>query len=351
MNEYRASIGLERLTVSPSLTRGAAWKALHMAWLGYMQHDDPGPVPRGWSERLEACGYPVWTAGAGENVAYGYRTPAEVMAGWLGSPEHRANIESLRWRAIGVAAAVGADGVVRWAQEFGGYDDSGAAAAASPLPSPPVIELTSTPDAATSSNVATFAWGVSGTVASTTCVLDGGAPVACASPTRYGDLTHGRHTFVVTVEGPSGSASAEHAWTIEPPADTPPDPGSRPPAPSPPPAATGDAVSTPNTRDERGRPAVSFSATSRAPTAGHLFSVRLAFAAHADRDGLVIPRVSCSASVSGRPLPTVARAAGVRTARCSWRLPAGASGRWLKATLAVRAGGFAIERSLARRIR
>ena len=29
---------------------------------------------------------------AGENIAYGQRTPAEVMNGWMNSPGHRANI-------------------------------------------------------------------------------------------------------------------------------------------------------------------------------------------------------------------------------------------------------------------
>ena len=39
---------------------------------------------------------------AGENIAYGYRTPAEVVEGWLNSPGHRANILTGSFTHIGV---------------------------------------------------------------------------------------------------------------------------------------------------------------------------------------------------------------------------------------------------------
>ncbi len=39
---------------------------------------------------------------AGENIAYGYRTPAEVVEGWLNSPGHRANILAGSFTHIGV---------------------------------------------------------------------------------------------------------------------------------------------------------------------------------------------------------------------------------------------------------
>ncbi|HCF82769.1 MAG TPA: serine protease, partial [Ruminococcaceae bacterium] len=38
----------------------------------------------------------------GENIAYGYRTPAEVVEGWLNSPGHRANILTGSFTHIGV---------------------------------------------------------------------------------------------------------------------------------------------------------------------------------------------------------------------------------------------------------
>ena len=39
---------------------------------------------------------------AGENIAYGYRTPAGVVEGWLNSPGHRANILTGSFTHIGV---------------------------------------------------------------------------------------------------------------------------------------------------------------------------------------------------------------------------------------------------------
>src|SRR4051812_20161926 len=42
----RASARLAPLAVSPALSKGATWKARHMAAFGYMAHDDPTPVPQ-----------------------------------------------------------------------------------------------------------------------------------------------------------------------------------------------------------------------------------------------------------------------------------------------------------------
>ena len=48
-----------------------------------MSHD-------GWDTTIRASGYPYgWW---GENVAYGYTTADSVMAAWMNSPGHRANI-------------------------------------------------------------------------------------------------------------------------------------------------------------------------------------------------------------------------------------------------------------------
>lgn len=62
--------------------------------------------------RAERQGYD-WTR-LGENVAAGYTTPAAVMAGWLGSPGHCANIMNPDFTELGV----GLDGYY-WTQLFG----------------------------------------------------------------------------------------------------------------------------------------------------------------------------------------------------------------------------------------
>ena len=123
VNQHRATIGLRGLKVSQSLSASAVWKARHMATYGYMGHDDPAPpVARTAADRITACGY---RGGWGENIAAGFSTPAAVLAAWLQSPGHRANIENPAYVVTGAGASVTANGVTVWAQDFGLTDDSG----------------------------------------------------------------------------------------------------------------------------------------------------------------------------------------------------------------------------------
>src|SRR3954451_21514226 len=82
VNQHRTAMGLTALVVSPTLTKSANWKSLHMANYGYMAHDDPAPpIARTTGDRLQTCGYPIGSVGWGENIAYGYATPDAVMTG------------------------------------------------------------------------------------------------------------------------------------------------------------------------------------------------------------------------------------------------------------------------------
>ena len=127
INAHRAEIGLRALTVSPTLTAAATWKAQHMAAYGYLAHDDPGPpTPRTANDRIVACGYPGGTWG--ENIAMGYTTPQAVVDAWLASPGHRANIERSDYIATGVAVAGTAQPY--WAESFGNVADGATAPAA-----------------------------------------------------------------------------------------------------------------------------------------------------------------------------------------------------------------------------
>jgi uncharacterized protein YkwD len=135
-NSHRQSLGLSTLAVSPTLSASAEWKAQHMARYEYMDHSDPAPpVSRTFGQRIADCGYSAGSVG--ENIAFGYQTPQAVFQAWLESPGHKANIENPDWRAIGVGAAVGGDGYVYWAQDFGSGNDSGAPPPAPPPPPPP----------------------------------------------------------------------------------------------------------------------------------------------------------------------------------------------------------------------
>lgn len=55
---------------------------------------------------------------AGENIAYGQRTPQEVMNAWMNSAGHKANILSNIYDQIGVGVAKKANGTYYWTQMF-----------------------------------------------------------------------------------------------------------------------------------------------------------------------------------------------------------------------------------------
>jgi len=221
VNQHRQSLGLAPLGVSPTLTASAQWKSAHMAYYQYMQHDDPAPpVARTVSDRLAACGYPIGTVGWGENIAYGYQTPQDVMNAWLNSPGHKANIESASYRAIGVGAVRGANGYWYWTQDFGTLLDSGSTPPppVSSGPTAPTVSITSGPSTGTTATSASFGFSTSGSPTSVTCSLDGGVASACTSPRAYSGLAVGSHRFVVTAGNSAGSQSATWSWTIASPA-------------------------------------------------------------------------------------------------------------------------------------
>ncbi|MFL5927124.1 MAG: CAP domain-containing protein [Gaiellaceae bacterium] len=83
-----------------------------------------------------------------------------------------------------------------------------------PATAVPTVTVTSGPTGSTTATIASFGWSTTGTVTSTTCSLDGGGAVACASPRAYSALAAGTHTFRVTVSNSGGSATATRAWTV-----------------------------------------------------------------------------------------------------------------------------------------
>jgi uncharacterized protein YkwD len=98
------------LTVQSQLTWAAAQRSQAQAANNTMSHD-------GWDTTIRSSGYPYgWW---GENVAYGYNSADSVMAAWMNSPGHRANILSLNYRDIGVGCAYSASHVLYWTQDFG----------------------------------------------------------------------------------------------------------------------------------------------------------------------------------------------------------------------------------------
>ncbi|MFV0451363.1 MAG: CAP domain-containing protein [Propioniciclava sp.] len=105
----RAGLAPVRADGCLSETLAQPW-AQHLADIGDLVHQDLG-------EALSACG---GLGAAGENIAYGQTTPAEVMDGWMNSSGHRANILNPSFTRLGVGRVEGADGRIYWVQVFGG---------------------------------------------------------------------------------------------------------------------------------------------------------------------------------------------------------------------------------------
>jgi uncharacterized protein YkwD len=89
------------LALSQPLLSAAAAHARDMARYGYFEHRARnGSEPK---DRVRRAGYrPKLT---GENIAFGPETAEEVVAGWLASPGHCANLMDPRFRDMGVAVA------------------------------------------------------------------------------------------------------------------------------------------------------------------------------------------------------------------------------------------------------
>jgi len=96
-NVERARVGCAPLHADSRLAAAAQEHSTDMATRHYFSHVTPeGETP--W-DRAEAAGY---SSPSAENIAMGYRTPAEVVAAWMQSDAHRQNILNCASRAVGV---------------------------------------------------------------------------------------------------------------------------------------------------------------------------------------------------------------------------------------------------------
>jgi uncharacterized protein YkwD len=115
-NAERQALGLPALARNAALMSAAQLQADQMAALNTMAHDLPGAAYPSPSSRLDAVGYRM--SASGENVAEGYPTPAAVVAGWMTSPGHRANIISTQFTEMGAGFATAKNGRKFYAQVF-----------------------------------------------------------------------------------------------------------------------------------------------------------------------------------------------------------------------------------------
>lgn len=115
VNQARADQGLAPLTTAPALTAAAQTRAEELT----VSYSHTRPDGSSCFTALDQAG--VAYRAAGENIAAGYATPEDVVAGWMASDGHRANLLSEDFTQMGLGYAPAEDGYGHyWAQLFVG---------------------------------------------------------------------------------------------------------------------------------------------------------------------------------------------------------------------------------------
>lgn len=98
VNDIRVQNGLNPLTENWELSRVARYKSQDMVNKHYFSHTSPTYGSPGQMIRAFGLSYRSY----GENIAYGQRTPQQVVNAWMNSSGHRANILNASFKQIGV---------------------------------------------------------------------------------------------------------------------------------------------------------------------------------------------------------------------------------------------------------
>jgi len=114
VNQRRAEAGLAPLKMNWEVSRVARYKSQDMIDKKYFAHQSP--TYGSAFNMMENFG--IKFTAAGENIAYGQKTPEEVMTSWMNSAGHKANILSSAYNQIGVGAAKASNGTLYWTQMF-----------------------------------------------------------------------------------------------------------------------------------------------------------------------------------------------------------------------------------------
>ena len=99
-NQERADAGLSPLVMDVRLFQSARGHSEDMATNNYFSHVSLDGTT--FDERIVAAGYP---SPRSENIAAGYSSPASVVAAWMGSSGHRANILDSTAKHVGIGYA------------------------------------------------------------------------------------------------------------------------------------------------------------------------------------------------------------------------------------------------------
>jgi uncharacterized protein YkwD len=109
-NLERAAVGRSTLSVHPAVVAAAVTHSQDQAAQGRISHT--GSDGSNTGTRLTRSGF-TWRTW-GENVAAGQRTASDVVAAWMGSAGHRANMLSSSFTTIGIGVVTSPDGRRYW---------------------------------------------------------------------------------------------------------------------------------------------------------------------------------------------------------------------------------------------
>lgn len=112
VNEERAKNGLSPLTIDKTVESAALVRSKEIE----KSFSHTRPNGSSFSTVLKEQG--VEFMGAGENIAWGQKSPEEVMQGWMNSEGHRANILNAKFTKIGVGYYQNSNGTNYWTQLF-----------------------------------------------------------------------------------------------------------------------------------------------------------------------------------------------------------------------------------------
>lgn len=112
VNVERAKEGLSALTMDLQVQAAAQVRAMECEQL--FSHTRPDGTSFATALKEQNVSY----RRAGENIAWGQRTPEQVVSGWMNSEGHRANIMNANFTKIGVGYYQNAKGTNYWCQLF-----------------------------------------------------------------------------------------------------------------------------------------------------------------------------------------------------------------------------------------
>lgn len=112
VNEERAKENLTPLIIDETIETAALIRASEIQ----TRFSHTRPDGSSFSTALQETG--TVFRSTGENIAWGQKTPQEVVTAWMNSSGHRANIMNPDFSRIGVGHLTNADGISYWVQLF-----------------------------------------------------------------------------------------------------------------------------------------------------------------------------------------------------------------------------------------